>query len=416
MPTKPIEINVPGSKSLTNRALLLASLSTKKLTIKNIGHCDDTKYMIEGLKKLQLNSNKPIHLFTGNAGTTTRFLTALATLQQKTIIIDSDQRMRKRPISELTNALNSLGAKITSKNGFLPITIYPQKLQGGKINLRGDISSQYLSALLMTAPFATKNTIINIEQKLCSAPYVKMTLKLLQQFGIKIVNKNFKQFVIQGNQEIKAQKTIEIESDASSASYMGAYAALHPTTPIFLENISKNSLQGDIKFLDYLKKMDCKIIPAKTGTLIQGPKILKSLKTADMNKTPDLVMTFAILAMFTSGTTKITNVENLKIKETNRLQALKNEISKLSKLGINVKTGGDFIEIHGNSALLKTPAPKPKSPITIETYNDHRIAMSFGIIQDIFPFLKIKNPNCVSKSYTIFWKDLKKLQAHDNRR
>ena len=179
MPVKPIKIKVPGSKSLTNRILFLASLSDKKVAIKNIGHCDDTKYMIEGLKKIHgSNSKKPINIFTGNAGTATRFLTAFATLQKKTIIIDGDKRMRQRPISELTNALKALGAKITSKNGFLPITIHSQKLQGGEIKLRGDISSQYLSALLMTTPFASGNTTINIEHKLCSIPYIEMTLEL----------------------------------------------------------------------------------------------------------------------------------------------------------------------------------------------------------------------------------------------
>ncbi|MDD3861813.1 MAG: 3-phosphoshikimate 1-carboxyvinyltransferase [Candidatus Gracilibacteria bacterium] len=423
MSVNPIKIQVPGSKSITNRVLLLASLSDKPIEIKNIGLCDDTKYMIEGLKKIRSanpsttnnpttsknSTNKPIKIFTANAGTATRFLTALATLQEKTIIIDGDKRMRERPISELTNALNTLGAKITSKNGVLPITIHPKKLQGGKLlKIKGNISSQYLSALLMTTPFATKNTTIKIEQKLCSTPYVKMTLSLLTQFGIKIVNKNFKQFIIQGNQKIRPPKTITIESDASSASYIGAYSALQPATPVFLEGITKNSIQGDIKFLDYLKKMGCKITFQKTGTLIKGVKTLKSLGVIDMNETPDLVMTFAILAIFTKGITKITNIKNLKIKETDRLQALKNEISKL---GIKVKTSKNFIEIHGNPALL-SQLKESSSPTSIETYNDHRIAMSFAIAQDLLPFIKIKNRNCVSKSYTRFWNDLKKIQNH----
>lgn len=410
MPIKPIEIQVPCSKSITNRVLLLASLANKKILIKNIGQCDDTKYMQLALKKLTdaKNSTKPINIFTGNAGTATRFLTALATLQNKTIKIDGDKRMRERPISELTNALNKLGAKITSKNGFLPLTIHTQKLQGGKVKLNGNISSQYLSAILMIAPFAKNPTTINIQNKLTSKPYIEMTIKLLQQFGIKIVNKNYAQFKIQGNQKIKALKTFQIESDASSASYIGAYAALHREKPVLLKNISKNSLQGDIKFLDYLKKIGCKVTAKNNDTLILGPKILKSLGKIDMNETPDLVMTFAILAMFTPGTTKITNIANLRIKETDRLQALKNEISKL---GIKVKIGKDFIEIHGNPKLLT----KPHSNLQIETYNDHRIAMSFGIVQDLLPFLQIKNPNCVSKSYTTFWQDLKKLQKHGNR-
>jgi 3-phosphoshikimate 1-carboxyvinyltransferase len=414
MPIRPVKIKVPGSKSITNRVLLLVSLSQKPISIKNISCCDDVKYMLAGLKKLNSKnlSKKPIKIFTGNAGTATRFLTTLATLKEKTITIDGDKHMRNRPIFELTNALNNLGAKITSKNKCLPITIHPKKLQGGNIKLKGDISSQYLSALLMTTPFAKKNTVINIEHKLCSTPYIKMTLKLLQQFKIKVLNKNFKQFKITGNQKIKAPKNIIIESDASSASYIGAYAALHPNKPVLLKNVGKNSIQGDIKFLHYLKKIGCKIAARKSDIIIQGPKVLKSLGTIDMNQTPDLVMTFAILAIFTKGITKIINIENLRIKETDRLKALENEISKLD---VKVKTGKDFIEIHGEPELLNQPSPKKlptKSSISIKTYNDHRIAMSFGILQDIFHFLKIKNPSCVSKSYTTFWQDLKKLQKY----
>jgi 3-phosphoshikimate 1-carboxyvinyltransferase len=418
MPIKPISIKVPGSKSITNRILLLSSFAEKKVVIKNIGHCDDTDYMMAGLKKLKNRSfqDKPAHLFTGNAGTATRFLTALSTLLERTITIDGDKRMRERPISELTNALNNLGAKITSKNGFLPIVIHPQKLQGGKIKLKGNISSQYLSALLMTTPFAPKNTIIEIEHKLCSIPYIEMTLELLKQLGIKIMNKNFKQFEISGNQRLIPPRIFTIESDASSASYLGAYAALHPNIPVLLENIHPKSLQGDIKFLEYLKKMGCEVSSQNTGTKIQGPKTLTSLGKIDMNETPDLVMTFAILAIFTKGTTKITNIENLRIKETDRLQALKNEISKL---GIKVKTGEDFIEIQGNPTLLTdliSKSANTQPSISIETYNDHRIAMSFAIIQDLLPFIKIKNRNCVSKSYTRFWNDLKKLQIHEKRK
>jgi 3-phosphoshikimate 1-carboxyvinyltransferase len=379
----PIKIQVPGSKSIANRALILASLSSKKINLKNIPECDDTKYLKLALKELKKKNPK---IYTGNAGTTTRFITALSTLQGKKITINGDKRMHERPIKELTQALNKLGAKIEDNNGCPPLIIHPQKLKGGKIKIKGNISSQYISALLMVAPFAENNTEINIVQKLCSKPYVDMTLKLIKAFGLNIKNHNYKKFTIKGNQKIKAPKSFTIESDASSASYIGAYAALHPSQKIILENIHKNSIQGDIKFLTYLKK-------------------LKSSKTLNFNETPDLVMTFAILAMFKKGKTRFTNIENLRIKETDRLAALKNEISKL---GIKVKTGKAFIEIEGNRKKLLTLPNSPK--ISIETYNDHRIAMCFGIIQDLIPCLKIKNPDCVSKSYTTFWKDLETLK------
>lgn len=450
MPKELISIEVPGSKSLSNRALILSVLSNQKITLKNVALCDDTDYMIKALKELgvkihqngttvkiqgiQQNSRlnfpqkkKVIKIFTGNAGTTTRFLTALATLTGNKITIDGDKRMRERPIKELTKGLNKLGAKISSKNGFVPITIDPSPLLGGKINLPGNISSQYLSAILMIAPFAKNKTIINIEQKLYSKPYISMTLNMMKEFGFKVMNKNFRQFIVKpiiikpiftenSNQFIKnnRKKTLQylIESDASSASYFGAYAALHSEKKILLKNIYKNSLQGDIKFLEYLKKMGCKISEQKNGTVIQGKKKLKSLGTIDMNETTDLVMTFAILALFSKDKTKITNIANLKIKETDRIQALKNEIKKLInflnlKKFIKVTTGSDCITIQ-TSISAKTN--KLKSTINIHTYNDHRIAMAFGILTDIFPFIKIENQPCVSKSYTTFWQDLKKCQ------
>lgn len=421
-----IKITPPGSKSLTNRALILATLKNGKTIIKNAALCDDTHYMINGLKKLgaKILQNKSkiifkgikaqskieasakgssIKIYTGNAGTTTRFLTALSTLRGENIIINGDSRMKERPIQELTKALNKLGAKIETNKGFPPIKISSQKITGGKISLPGNISSQYLSALLMTMPFAQKATIIKIEKNLCSKPYAEMTLKVLQSFGIKIINKNFKQFIIKPNQKIKSPKTYTIESDASSASYIGAYAAIHPKKTIIIDNINANSLQGDIKMLKYLQKMGCKLTKTKNGIQIKGPKELKSIKKVDMNDTPDLVMTFAVLAMFTKGKTHITNIENLRIKETDRIEALKNEIKKF---GIKVKTTSSSIEIEGNPYLMDSLKDKI---INIETYSDHRIAMSFGVIKDLFRKMKIKNPSCVSKSYSTFWKDLKHM-------
>jgi len=403
--SKIIQIQVPGSKSITNRVLPLLVLCKKKTSIKNIGICDDTSYMIKALKKLKFKKqSNPIKIFTGNAGTTTRFLTAFSTLTENTVIIEGDKRMNTRPISELTKALNSLGAKVETKNGCTPVKIHSKKIQGGKIHIPGNISSQYITALLLTLPFAEKNSELIIDKKLLSKPYVEMTIKLLQQFGIEIVNKNFAHFKIKGNQTIKPPKTFIVESDASSASYLAAHATLHPGKPVMLKNIRKNSIQGDIKFLEYLRKMGCEIVETKIGTIVKGTKNIKSLGKVDMNETPDLVMTFTILAMFTKGKTIIHNIENLRIKESDRISALETEIRKF---GIKVKTGKDFIEIIGDPKKIHSIT----SPITIETYNDHRIAMSFAVLKDTVPKLKIENPSCVNKSYPTFWKDLKKLTS-----
>lgn len=395
----PVKLTIPGSKSIANRALALNFLTGNKTKIKNIPECDDTKYMIDGLKKLKFKSPK-VKIYTGNAGTATRFLTAIATLTEKTVVIDGDRRMRERPIEELTKALNTLGAKIETTKGHLPITINPSKLIGGKIKLPGNISSQYLSAILMATAFAEKPSTISIEQKLYSKPYIDITIKVMESFGIKIANKNFSQFTVTPKNPRAVPKIYTIESDASSASYPGAHAALRPSTSVILTKLNNKSIQGDIKFLQYLKKMGCKITShQKENTLIIGPKQLKALGTIDMNSTPDLVMTFAILAAFAKGKTTIKNIANLRIKESDRIEALENE---LKKIGTQVKTGPDWIEIQG-------PTPASAKKISIKTYNDHRIAMSFAILQGIFPNFTIQNPNCVSKSYTTFWGDLKKL-------
>jgi len=385
-----ISITTPGSKSISNRALFLSAFSDKPIKFKNLADCDDTAYMLQGLKKLKGKS--PIKIYTGNAGTTTRFLTALSTLTGKKVIIDGDKRMRERPIEPLAKALNNLGAKVKTTNGCPPLTIEPQKLTGGRISLPGNISSQYISAILMIAPFAEKETIIDVEQELCSKPYIKMTTEVLKTFGIKVLNKNFKQLKIKPT-KAKFPTSYTVESDASSASYIGGYAALHPEKAITIKNLPKKSIQGDIKFLDYLKKMGRRMP-------------LKALGKVDMNETPDLVMTFAVLGAYAKGTTHITNIENLRIKETDRIRALKQE---LTKLGIKVKTTKNSIKIEGNPDLRENP---PTHEIIIETYNDHRMAMCFGMIQDLIPNLKIKNPNCVSKSYSTFWKDLKLMQKN----
>jgi len=417
-----IEISIPGSKSITNRALLLAALSKNKTTIKNIGICDDTMYMIRGLRKLGVKietkeedvivhgnggqfSKKEgmIRIFTGNAGTATRFLTALATLTGNQVKISGDTRMNKRPIGDLVKALNSLGAKVKSTKSGPPITIFPQKLKGGTAKVRAKISSQYLSALLMVFPFTQIATTIKVEDTLVSKPYVEMTIKIMEEFGLKVLNKNFEQFGVEKHGNLgNKPKTYVVEGDASSASYIGEYASLNPKTKIVLNNISRDSVQGDIKFLDYLEKMGCKISSNKNGVQIESPEKLLSLGTLDMNSTPDLVMTFAVLSMFAEGKTTITNVGNLRVKESDRLSALKTEIRKF---GIQVHTGPDFIEIDGNPALLKK---KSQSPITIETYNDHRIAMAFGVLKNLLS-VKIQNPSCVNKSYKTFWLDLNKL-------
>lgn len=430
-----LKIKVPGSKSITNRALLLNYLTGNKTKIKNLARSTDSDYLLACLKKIKTAKE----FYTHNAGTTTRFLTALATLLERPITIKGDARMNQRPIKELTDALNQLGAKTQpAKNGCPPIKIHAQKLRGGKAQIRGDISSQYLTALLLVLPFAENDSEITIKGDLCSKPYVDITLKLLKSFGLKVQNHTYKKFTIQGNQHKLPQnsffhpdtrlaenfnrtvpkpvqedsnfqhnavdgwkKEFWIEPDASSASYPAAYAALHPHKSVHLDQIQKNSIQGDIIFLKLLKKMGCRITKTQTGTIIQGPKILRPLGEISMNDCPDLVMTFAVLAAFAQGTTKITDIANLTIKESDRLKALKTELTRL-KVKTTITKSSITIEGQPNRQLPEN--------IEIKTYEDHRIAMSFAILQDLTKNLTIENPTCTEKSYKTFWQDLKKLQ------
>jgi 3-phosphoshikimate 1-carboxyvinyltransferase len=402
-----MHINVPGSKSHSNRALILNALAQIPAQITNFVDCEDTKYMLKGLAEIK--KEKEPKIFTGNAGTTTRFLTAFATTQNKKIIISGSERMHKRPIQPLTESLNTLGAKIDTTTSCPPVTIHPQKIKGGKVKLPGDISSQYISALLMVAPTAEKTITIEITTPLCSIPYVEMTLKLLKQFGVKVQNENYRKFIVEP-QTIIAPSQVKIETDASSSSYFGAYAALHPNKPITISNLLKDSIQGDIQFITYLEQMGCQITEDGSELTIQGPQQLKSLGTIDMNKTPDLVMTFAVLAMFTEGLTKITNIANLRIKETDRIQALQNE---LSKFPVKTTTTEDSISITGNPQKLEKLKESPE-PIIINTYDDHRMAMCFGPILDFFPQIEIEDPKCVTKSYPSFWQHLRQVTANFN--
>lgn len=419
----PVTIKIPGSKSISNRLLILSALSGQKTTITGIAPCEDTDYMIAALRKLGFKINrqkntitlqktqkplpKTIKLYTGNAGTTTRFLSAFCTLLNRRITIDGDKRMRQRPIHELVKALQQIGAQINLTGNCPPLTIHPQIPHNNQVKIPGNISSQYLSALLMIAPKLHHGLTINIVQKLYSKPYLELTINLLKSCKIRVENKNFKQLKVRP-QKFKTPTIQTVEGDASSASYVGAYAALHPRKTIYLSNIHRKSIQGDIIFLKHLEKMGCQIKQTPEGLLIKGPQKLKSLGRLDMNETPDLVMTFAVLAMFTKGKTRLTNISNLRIKESDRLNALQNEIKKF---GIKVLTGPDFIEITGNPSRLQKIATKK---ITIKTYHDHRIAMSFAILLDHFPHLKIENPRCVDKSYRSFWEDLDNIRTADS--
>lgn len=403
-------INIPGSKSITNRALLLAALSDGVTTLKNVLYSDDVKYMLNALKLLGVKYvflkkntsckiygqgknfpvNKNITLFLGNAGTAVRSLLSILSIKNNNIIITGDKRMEERPVKHLINALKQGKAqfKYLKKKNNIPVYL-KGGFEGGKIILNGSISSQFLTGLLLASPTLNKNTKILIQGTLVSKPYISMTIKMMKIFGIKIINKNYQEFFILGNQSYISPKKYFIESDASSASYFLSAAAIKGGTVNVL-GIGKNSIQGDIKFASILKKMGAKIILGKNYIQCSRKK-LNSIDM-DLNDIPDAAMTVAVTALFAKGKTTIRNIYNWRVKETDRLHAMSTE---LKKTGAIIKEGKDYLTII---------PPKKISKVEIRTYNDHRIAMCFSLLSLSGKSVVILNPKCINKTFPDYFK------------
>ena len=402
-------IEAPPSKSYTQRALIVSALAKGKSVIKNPLFSDDTNYMIAALKQFGIKIEKKgsnlivqgrngiinqskNKIFVGNSGTVMRFITTFASLSQGESIITGDKRIQQRPIQDLLDGLQQLGVKSESNNGFPPVKVYGGNFNGGNIKLKGNISSQYLSSILMCAPYAKKNVEIIIAGDLASKPYADITLDIMKSFGVSVKNREHKKFIIKNSQKYKP-KIYKVEGDASSASYFFAAAAITKGR-VRVNNINPNSKQGDIKFADLLKKMGCSIKKGRDFIEVKGNR-LKSID-ADMSRMPDIVPTLAVTSVFAGSTTIIRNASNLRFKETDRLRALAIE---LRKIGANIE------ETHDG---LKIKRRRLKKAI-IETYNDHRMAMSFAVAGLIINGIRIKNPACVNKSFPDFWERFNKL-------
>src|SRR3989339_999608 len=412
------KIEIPGSKSITNRALLLAALADGNSEISNALLSDDTKYMLEGLKKCgikirkkgknkylitgnkgKFNILKSKTFFLGNVGTATKFLTApLSFCANKKIRVTGDKRMQERPIQDLIDGLNQLGAKVYSeKNNQCPPIIIEKQAVGGKCVIPGDKSSQYFSALLFAAPLAKKDIIIEVKGDLVSKSYIDLSLDIIKTFGVKIQNKNYKQFIIKAGQKYKT-KNYKVEADASSATYFAAIAAA-TKSKIHITNLNPSSKQGDMEFLEILKKMGVSIKKYKNkGVEISGKSKLKPLGKINLNNMPDGAMTVAILCALTKGKSQLTGLQNLRLKETDRLRALSYE---LQKTGCDCQETKDGLIINGN--------PEKLHGAEIKTYDDHRMAMCFAVLGTAIAGITIINPDCVKKTYPDFWTDLKKL-------
>lgn len=418
---------VPGSKSLTNRALLLAALAEGESVLTGALASDDTRYMEQALRALGVTMQaedagtwrvqggrgrlrtSPTPLFIGNSGTTVRFLTALAALIPGDTRLVGDEHMAKRPISDLLDGLKQLGVAIECPTGCPPLTVHGRGLPGGRILMRGDRSSQYFSALLMAGCGAEEPIAIDIVGGLVSRPYVEMTCQMIAAFGGK-ADLDDEQVRI-APQSLQAT-TYAIEPDASAASYALAAAAATGGC-IRVPGLSSQSLQGDVAFAELLGRMGCQVVE-EGGCLVAdasrsdgdsdrggGTAVATSRLVgidADMHHISDTVMTLAALAPLAVGPTTIRNIGNIRLKETDRLTATATE---LRRLGQEVETGDDWLRI----------TPRPITPATVQCYADHRMAMSFAILGLAAPGIAIADPACVAKTYPGFWDDLGKLYA-----
>lgn len=411
-----LECNLPGSKSITNRALVIAALNSgeKKTRLRGVLRSEDTEIMIDCLEKLGfiisvnwkecsvfvsspkapgvIPSSSAI-LFTGNSGTTMRFLTAMVGLGNGTYKLDGIKRMQERPINDLLKALNDLNINAVSENnnGCPPVIIKTSGWSGGIARINSEMSSQFISGILMAAPFAKGETRIILEGKIVSQSYINITLAMLDDWGINTTKISDREYLIQGNQ-FGNRFEYQIEPDASAASYFYAAAAITGGT-VTTPGLGKRSLQGDVKFVHALQLMGAKVSQDNNSTTVTGSELHGI--DIDMNDISDTVMTLGVVACFAKGTTKITNIGHIRHKETDRINALANEIRKIGGL---VEEFPDGITIH----------PAELHGAEIETYNDHRIAMSFAIAGLKIPGITICNPSCVAKTYPDFFEDLAK--------
>ncbi len=407
-------IDIPGSKSITNRVLIIAALSNGTCHLKNALFSDDTRYMQEALKQLAIpvegdeqnneilitgtqgiykSPNKDIYL--GNAGTAIRFLTAFLTLGQGEFTLTGNDRMHERPIQDLVDGLRLLGGNITylKKNGYPPIQIHSHSLKGGKTKMAGSVSSQYFSSILLSGPYAEKDIEIEVIGDLVSKPYIDITRKIMEDFGVQSSNKNYKLLRVPAGQ-IYQHRDYVIEGDASNASYFWAAAAV-TGGKVRVNNIDFTSKQGDIRFVELLEKMGSVVRSGENYIEVEG-RAMKGIDV-DMRDISDVVQTLAIVALFAEGKTVIRNVENMRVKETDRLKALYNE---LTKLGCKVEEHQDGLTIH--------PQKTYRSAV-IDTYDDHRMAMAFSIAGLKIGGIEISDPNCVSKTFPHYFSYLDQL-------
>ena len=413
-------IKLPGSKSISNRTLLLAALSSGSTLVRDLLDSDDIRHMLAALGLLgvqveQIGDSrdfrvqgvggefpvKSADLFLGNAGTAFRPLTAALALMQGHYQLSGVARMHERPIGDLVDALRIAGADISYQGqpGYPPLTIRPASLRAGEvIPVKGNVSSQFLTALLMALPLTGETTTIEVVGELISKPYIEITLNLMARFGVQVERQGWQRFVIPGGQHYISPGEVHVEGDASSASYFLAAGAL-AGGPVRVEGVGNQSIQGDVKFADTLRQMGVAITMGDNWIEAKATGKLKAID-ADLNHIPDAAMTIAVAALAADGTTTLRNIESWRVKETDRLSAMATE---LRKLGATVEEGQDYIRI--------TPPAQLLADAEIDTYDDHRMAMCFSLVSLLGVPVVINDPKCVAKTFPDYFEVLATLTA-----
>lgn len=419
---------LPGSKSISNRTLLLAALAQGATTLREVLDSDDTRYMLAALRALGVRCDdagpravtvhgvngafpiKKAELFLGNAGTAVRPLTAVLALCGGEYRIDGVARMHERPIGDLVDALRQLGAAIDypGNPGFPPLAIHSGTLNAqAEVSIRGNVSSQYLTGLLMALPLLGRRTVVRIDGELISKPYVEITLNAMRRFGVVVERDGWAAFTVPANARYVSPGELYVEGDASSASYFlaaGAISGLNGGGPVRVEGVGRNSTQGDVRFVDALEQMGATVsmdehwIEAGAGADAKKRGKLRAVDL-DCNHIPDAAMTLAVAALFADGTTTLRNIASWRVKETDRIAAMAKE---LAKLGAGIEEGADYLKI--------TP-PVQWRAATIDTYDDHRMAMCFSLAALGGVAVRINDPGCVAKTFPDYFQVLASVTA-----
>jgi 3-phosphoshikimate 1-carboxyvinyltransferase len=404
-------VRLPGSKSISNRVLLLAGLAKGETEIGGLLDADDTLVMRDALSTLGVVFSddrlkgvggpfpvKKAELFLGNAGTAFRPLTAALAFCGGQYRLSGVPRMHERPIGDLVDALRGIGARIdyTGKEGFPPLAVHPGKLRVQTVKVRGDVSSQFLTALLMALPLSGQDCRIEVQGELISKPYVEITLNVMRRFGIEVRRTGWRYFDVPAA-VYRSPGKILVEGDASSASYFLAAGAIGGG-PVRVEGVGRDSIQGDVRFTEVLEKMGAKVSKGDDWLEVSSETKLRPIDM-DLNHIPDAAMTVAVMALFADGRSTLRNIASWRVKETDRLSAVATE---LRKLGASVEEGADYLKIHPG---------KIKPGVAIDTYDDHRMAMSFSLVALAGVPVIINDPDCVAKTFPGYFKAFHSIAA-----